>query len=671
MRHNMTDTITNFEKISFLEMLKQHSIEIPMIQRDYAQGRKSQKKLFLNFLMALKTAVCESPIELDFVYGDIKSNKFHPLDGQQRLTTLFLLHWYAAACSNSPKENAEILYRFTYCTRISSRSFCKKILENIAEFKPSKLSPAKWIEDQSWFRVAWKKDPTISGMICALNSIHEKFVDINDDLWEKLNKEPEPPISFYKTILDNIGLSDDLYIKMNARGKVLSSFENLKAQIDRKIEKEQWESNVSYDLKFNYLIDREWTNLIWKSFSKKEFDQSFIRVIANIAVFAIINDAENDYTYSNSPTLSKDSLVRVIDQLIKDSTTLSIEHISKKVYEMLYSSFRGLCQLNEKHLVLDGFNWFEMHASIDGELISIFKCIGEPKSNPTMQQRLLSFAIYEYAQKNSLNGIINEEKYYIWLRFIRNTIHNSNIDNIERFISAARFIHKMADGCDDIYAFLNKLNYDDRGFATEAVKREKKKAEMISADPDFMEILHQLEDTQFCYGNLTFPFNYILNINDVSDQKKQLKHVLKTINTYFSGGISDLHRCALLTVGDGSYYKYWGSWLYAADGNKHRLLMNIGDLRDYISSEELCKTLSEYFKLLKTQTPNQLIDDFDYPNKEHWRYKLIKDPSLLQKSTYKYFTLSSDGKCYLIPRSKVENSVQGRSKLIEVGIFTE
>ena len=66
----MADNSTNFEKMSFLEMLEQHPIEIPMIQRDYAQGRESQKKLFQNFLKALKIAVSESPIELDFVYGD-------------------------------------------------------------------------------------------------------------------------------------------------------------------------------------------------------------------------------------------------------------------------------------------------------------------------------------------------------------------------------------------------------------------------------------------------------------------------------------------------------------------------------------------------------------------------------------------------------------------------
>jgi hypothetical protein len=39
------------------------------------------------------------PLNLDFIYGSMESHRpsdFLPLDGQQRLTTLFLLHWYMA-----------------------------------------------------------------------------------------------------------------------------------------------------------------------------------------------------------------------------------------------------------------------------------------------------------------------------------------------------------------------------------------------------------------------------------------------------------------------------------------------------------------------------------------------------------------------------------------------
>ena len=78
-------------------------IAIPIIQRDYAQGRIDGEvnRIRARFLDSLHQAIISDPITLDFVYGDINSNGvMTPLDGQQRLTALFLLHWYAAKKEN-------------------------------------------------------------------------------------------------------------------------------------------------------------------------------------------------------------------------------------------------------------------------------------------------------------------------------------------------------------------------------------------------------------------------------------------------------------------------------------------------------------------------------------------------------------------------------------------
>lgn len=71
---------------------------------------------------------------MDFIYGDVKvsgENKvFQPLDGQQRLTTLFLLHWYVMNKENKHDDLNDLLKKFSYETRYSSRDFCKAIIEN-------------------------------------------------------------------------------------------------------------------------------------------------------------------------------------------------------------------------------------------------------------------------------------------------------------------------------------------------------------------------------------------------------------------------------------------------------------------------------------------------------------------------------------------------------------
>ena len=69
-------------------------IEIPLIQRDYAQGRSDDKaqEIRSGFLRYLLDAVdTDGSVSLDFVYGKADGGVFHPLDGQQRLTTCFVL----------------------------------------------------------------------------------------------------------------------------------------------------------------------------------------------------------------------------------------------------------------------------------------------------------------------------------------------------------------------------------------------------------------------------------------------------------------------------------------------------------------------------------------------------------------------------------------------------
>ncbi|KAA6317679.1 hypothetical protein EZS27_032201 [termite gut metagenome] len=73
-----------------------NKIEIPIIQRDYAQGRTTSEveRIRNRFLDALFRSITNGEHRvLDFVYGDVSQNGvLTPLDGQQRLTTLFLLH---------------------------------------------------------------------------------------------------------------------------------------------------------------------------------------------------------------------------------------------------------------------------------------------------------------------------------------------------------------------------------------------------------------------------------------------------------------------------------------------------------------------------------------------------------------------------------------------------
>ena len=80
---------------TFWNLIKEYKIVVPKIQRDYVQGRenKTVEKNREEFVKELiDSLVWNKPMSLNFVYGTIHGDEFIPIDGQQRLTTLFLLY---------------------------------------------------------------------------------------------------------------------------------------------------------------------------------------------------------------------------------------------------------------------------------------------------------------------------------------------------------------------------------------------------------------------------------------------------------------------------------------------------------------------------------------------------------------------------------------------------
>ena len=238
------------------ESVKLQKIIIPIIQRDYAQGRIDPdiNRVRQRFLDSLLEAVERTPMTLDFVYGDIDSDGIMtPLDGQQRLTTLFLLHWYAAKKESVSVDQSAFLENFGYETRYSARNFCK----DLTRFTPSFTIPiSEEIVDQAWFPLEWKKDPTISSMLVMIDAIHDKFFSV-DDLWGKLRGGA---ITFYFLPIKDMGLTDELYIKMNSRGKPLTRFEHFKAEMERSfraIDETTAKRVISK-------IDLDWTDMLWQ-----------------------------------------------------------------------------------------------------------------------------------------------------------------------------------------------------------------------------------------------------------------------------------------------------------------------------------------------------------------------------------------------------------------------
>jgi hypothetical protein len=293
----------NTKATTFWNFLNDNTIEIPIIQRDYAQGRLGKENLRKNFLADLKKALDneipykDAAMKLDFVYGSTESGILNPLDGQQRLTTLWLLHWYIALSAGKlSDDNCKVFRKFTYETRISSREFCQRLCvpKNFEDFDGNDI--VGFITKQTWFYSAWKQDPTIQSMLRMLGGTKttdkkgEDIVDGIEELFKNTNKDffkdywqtltEKETIVFYHLPLSDFGLSDDLYIKMNARGKQLTSFENFKADLigyitkqseDETLEKiirAEWEKLLDPKGGIPIKLDTDWTDIFWSNRSK-------------------------------------------------------------------------------------------------------------------------------------------------------------------------------------------------------------------------------------------------------------------------------------------------------------------------------------------------------------------------------------------------------------------
>jgi len=253
---------------TLLELLSDRNVEIPRIQRDYAQGRENKEveSIRVNIVDAIANALSlKRPLNFDFVYGQHEQSesgkkRLIPIDGQQRLTTLFLVHWYLAMRDSKQLKARNALSRFIYSTRVSATDFCRKLIENdvklpVINGEPGSLSDA--IQDEAWFITTWLKDPTVAGMLTMLDALHRDLFH-NPGGYDDLVKDRL--LTFHIADMEHLSLDENTYVRMNARGKPLTEYEHFKAQFEKHLADNR--SLVVAD--FPRRMDVDWTRALWQ-----------------------------------------------------------------------------------------------------------------------------------------------------------------------------------------------------------------------------------------------------------------------------------------------------------------------------------------------------------------------------------------------------------------------
>lgn len=515
-----------FKNIFDGDKINVQKIIIPIIQRDYAQGRNTSniKRVRKNFLNALFDAVTSKPITLDFIYGDLDdAGILTPLDGQQRLTTLFLLYWYAAKRENIPADEYKFLKNFSYETRPDTRDFCAELIKFSPQFNET-LSDE--IEDQAWFSLSWKKDPSISAMLKMLDVINEKFSTVQN-LWRSLDGGA---ISFYFLPIKDMDLSDEIYITMNSRGKQLTEFEHFKAEFKRRLDTFDAEVSKRIILK----IDTVWTDILWKYRDKKNLiDSGFLRYFRFICDILL-------YKKNSTPYGKTRDEFDLLDEIFSGNIQENIDFMEK-----YFDCWRGVdIKYFFKSCVSCGSKSNKnINCHETGKIILYFDnanlfedCVKSAGKNFSLGKTIMLYAFITYLLNRDK---ISDKDFRRRIRIINNLVNNSedDISNSDKRQSGNR-LPPILQQTDSIIID-GKIIKMAPSFNDYQMYEEQKKLAWTADNPDLAESLFELEDHYLLYGQIG-----IVGL----DTPKHFKRFISLFNCDY-----DLIDCALLVRSD--YYQ--------------------------------------------------------------------------------------------------------------------
>ena len=620
-------------------LLESYKVMIPQIQRDYAQGRESESELRKGFVTKIKQTIQENEpkLNLDFIYGYTeKAGKdeevFIPLDGQQRLTTLWLTHWYLAPRIEDKisDEAKAYLSKFTYETRVSSKRFCHNLIQQPLPIVDD-ITLSQQITDAPWFMASWSNDPTVLAMLNMLDTIQQEITE-KTIAWKNIAENEKITFDFIDIKSDEFKLTDELYIKMNSRGKPLTPFENFKAQFSGLLASKKTDyakavrtyvnTTVSYQQYFAFRIDSVWMDLFWSYRTKtvNEIDSSIYRFINFIAEFLFFKenpnassaDAKNDFDFLNTVFSKKENIDFLFDSLDFLSSLKDVD----RFFESIFSEVSTFDQYPKDYF---------LRAITD--------------TGFDVKDKTLLYAIISFCSKENFQTADSELKDFV--RVVRNlllTVRQPNQSKRIEYTTNLR-LPNVSEYCKFIDAFVKEIKAQKKksvyqllsekefsGFTKENIANEKSKALLIVNQPKLKVSIQKLEEHPQLQGNIS---NFKLNTNRIAEK-------IDAFIEIWNKDIEDsLIIRAMLIIDDYSVMTHNYSsldeiWFFGCKDNWNRILTTTDKNERIKVSDSLDKFLIE-FNTAKGATTNEklqyLIDSFK-PKEKDWRYYFVKYKSI-------------------------------------------
>lgn len=221
-------------------------IIIPDLQRDYCWGnyavtdRKSSKTKelvsdFVKNIVELFEEKSDTSLTMGLIYGyEQPHNHIQICDGQQRLTTLFLILGYInIKCSGVyddyiiSKQEREDDYEphLQYAIRESTLYFLSDLSRKVFIERNTKVTDIKL---SNWYFAEYDNDASIQSMIAALQIIDNVFNSLEFNCFLELGKFVLNNLRVLYYDMENRSRGEETYVIINTTGEPLSPTENIK-----------------------------------------------------------------------------------------------------------------------------------------------------------------------------------------------------------------------------------------------------------------------------------------------------------------------------------------------------------------------------------------------------------------------------------------------------------
>jgi uncharacterized protein with ParB-like and HNH nuclease domain len=638
-----------------LELLIENELITEKSVNEYLQ--KEYEKLKYNF-----------KIGFIYAYHDNEyAGKFFLIDGQQRITTLYLL-LFALYRKTDKRNNFNELYfknnklKLDYKVREASHDFLQEFISYDGNVENS----------PKYYKKEYEKDISIINIIKNYKAIY-KFIeekDVNDEFIDYVENFIE--FNYFDTNISEQG--EQLYLYMNSRGEHLSYQELIRAEIIKKekiIPKKEagalWE---------------DWQNYFWVNRGKDDLNanadkgfEEFLKWATVIHIFTQDNP--------NIETLP-----------LKDRIQTKSEGIQNYIH-------RASGRLQHQKKLLHNYQINEIDFSFLKKIFDALKYLFEIKTEYVpIEEKWLSnneLAAINYVYFIPLLYYISEKKDNIELRdierlamFLKNITYSTTnaktpdttVVNVMQLVKAL-----VQDNQKDITYFINeKFEGKYKSVLTNFEKFKLEKLSTIDEREKLEEFIwnvsNDIEFSDFTEGNISFVFDYLNKPETASDNiDVERMYILKDIfkATFFNFKNDNIFRRALLTFGDYSLSDGGGSG--HIDGWKERYTFCIDLKPDKKEWERLLNHNKQeqqvvVFGFVKSIEKNYKLDFsyIDFFNKcieEHsdtdWKEPFIKYPELLKYSEKKRFLWNDDEhNIILLNKLMANNAVFIQTLLISI-----